>query len=73
VKTKPLTSADGEALAMMPSGWFTLRDIPGLLSRPAYRVERLVKAGVVESRIKGTWPDHIMEYRVKNIAGDDHE
>lgn len=67
---RQLTASDAEALAMMPAGWFTLRDIPVSLYRRAYRVERLVKAGSVESRIKGTWPDLVMEYRVNGNAGE---
>lgn len=70
---KPLTASDSEALAMMPSGWFTFWDIPIRLNRPAYRVERLVKAGAIESRVKGTYPDHVIEYRVKGNAGEGHE
>lgn len=70
MKTKPLTAADCDALAMMPSGWFTLRDIPAGLNKPAYRIERLVNAGAVQSRIRGTYPDFVMEYRVKGNAGE---
>lgn len=61
---RQLTASDTEALAMMPAGWFTRRDIPISLNKSAYRVERLVNAGAVESRIKGTWPDCVVEYRV---------
>lgn len=61
---KKLTLADREALEMMPGGWFILRDVPALLNRPAWRLERLVSAGVVQSRIRGTYPDYVMEYRV---------
>ncbi|MDN2488131.1 hypothetical protein MML63_21095 [Kosakonia sacchari] len=61
---KTLTLADREALEMMPAGWFILRDVPSLLNRPAWRLERLVSAGVVQSRIRGTYPGYVMEYRV---------
>lgn len=66
---KTLTTSDSEALAMMPSGWFTLWDVPSRLNRPAYRIERLVKAGVIESRVKGCYPDHVIEYHAKANAG----
>jgi hypothetical protein len=69
VNLKTLTISDSEALAMMPSGWFTLWNVPSSLNRPAYRIERLVKAGVIESRVNGRYPDHVIEYHVKANAG----
>lgn len=65
MSSRSLTVADNEALAMMPEGWFTLWSVPSGLSRPAYRVNRLVDAGVLESRICGTYPNHVAEYHVK--------
>ncbi|MEH5573112.1 hypothetical protein PO590_13645 [Raoultella ornithinolytica] len=60
-----LTASDNEALTMMPDGWFTLGSVSSSLSRPAYRVNRLLDAGVLESRICGTYPNHVAEYHVK--------
>lgn len=60
-----LTDADREALTAMPdSGWFTAYDRwSAKINRPHYRLERLERAGRLERRVTGTYPELISEYR----------
>lgn len=60
-----LTKADNEALEAMPNtGWFTATDRwSSIINRPHYRLERLERAGRIERRVTGVYPDLVSEYR----------
>lgn len=59
----PLTEADQDALTRMPEGWFKASELEFMVKRPFYRCERLEGLGALESRITGTFPDLVQEYR----------
>lgn len=62
-----MTSVDKEMLAEMPSGkWFNILDLPYVIRNPAFRCKRLVKAGVLESRVVGEFPNIKTEYWKKH-------
>lgn len=47
-----LTEADKDALSVMPNDWFFAQDLPyPRVKRSDYRCDRLVKAGLLESRV----------------------
>ena len=58
-----LTKADKEALAKMPDGWFEATNLSCQITRPWYRCDRLHKAGALEFRVVGQFPDLLAEYR----------
>jgi len=54
---RSMTSADREAMAKCPSGWFKPEMLPPVIRCRDYRCERLEKAGVLKSRVMGESPD----------------
>lgn len=62
MSTKSLSLADEAARRILPEGWFRIGDLPSELLRPAYRCERLEKAGVLKSRVVGQFPSLHREY-----------
>ncbi len=57
-----VTKADGQALDRMPNGWFTWMDVI-TIRRPEWRLERLRTNGILESRLKGVYPNCERQYR----------
>jgi hypothetical protein len=63
-KNHDLTETDKDALYVMPDDWFRATDLPyPRVTRAEYRCERLHKAGYLEWRVVGAWPDVKSEYR----------
>lgn len=60
---RSLTTADHEALAVVPDGWFHPHELPAVVRCPDYRCQRLVDRGALERRVAGTYPHLRSEYR----------
>lgn len=59
-----ITAADEDAIKRLPDGdWFGLESVTYMVRRPYWRCERLVKMGLLEGRLTGTFPDTKTQYR----------
>ncbi|HEJ7171052.1 TPA: hypothetical protein SMF89_000992 [Serratia marcescens] len=52
-----------DALRVMPADWFRPHSL--YINRPEYRCERLLAAGVLDTRVIGEYPDLVRQYRKK--------
>jgi hypothetical protein len=70
-KNHNLTETDKDALYVMPGDWFRATDLPyPRVTRAEYRCERLHKAGYLEWRVVGAWPDVKSEYRKRESVNE---
>lgn len=54
VKKGEVSSADWAALAVMPTGWFEVCDVPYTVRSPHYRCQRLLDRKLLEQRVMTT-------------------
>lgn len=58
-----LSAADKDALGRMPADWFSAWNLSHMVRRPFWRCDRLVQLGALESRVSGSHPTLVREYR----------